>query len=102
MALTSRLVEPAGGAILIDGMEGAKMGLRDLRQGLAIIPQVRSRGATRGHTRTAAHACSLLSKHLGVPFLCSHPAFFCAFFLVCLFFSFILFFLVLLFLFSIP
>ena len=76
-----RLVEPAGGAILIDGMEGAKMGLRDLRQGLAIIPQVRR--ATRGHThaRTVTHVCSLLGKPRHailslIPLFCANPFFF--------------------------
>ncbi len=36
-----RLVEPAEGAILIDGVDIADIGLHDLRERIAIIPQVR-------------------------------------------------------------
>lgn len=34
-----RLIEPASGRILIDGLDSSKLGLRDLRGNLAIIPQ---------------------------------------------------------------
>ena len=35
-----RILESAGGKILIDGVDIAKMGLHDLRSRLTIIPQV--------------------------------------------------------------
>ena len=38
-----RLQELSGGAIVIDGIDIAKMGLHQLRNGMAIIPQVRTR-----------------------------------------------------------
>ncbi|KAI8831071.1 P-loop containing nucleoside triphosphate hydrolase protein [Chytriomyces cf. hyalinus JEL632] len=34
-----RIVEPSGGSIIIDGLDILKIGLKDLRSGLAIIPQ---------------------------------------------------------------
>ncbi|KAJ3413134.1 hypothetical protein HDV05_008472 [Chytridiales sp. JEL 0842] len=34
-----RMVEPAAGRIIIDGLDSREMGLKDLRSGLAIIPQ---------------------------------------------------------------
>jgi len=34
-----RMVEPSGGSIIIDGIDVGKIGLSDLRKGLAIIPQ---------------------------------------------------------------
>ena len=36
-----RILERAGGRILIDGVDIAKIGLQDLRSRLTIIPQVR-------------------------------------------------------------
>ena len=35
-----RLIEPAGGTILIDGEDITKLGLHDLRSKLTILPQV--------------------------------------------------------------
>ena len=35
-----RIIEPAGGKILIDGLDIADLGLHDLRSKLTIIPQV--------------------------------------------------------------
>ena len=35
-----RIVEPAGGRILIDGIDVATIGLFDLRSRLALVPQV--------------------------------------------------------------
>ena len=35
-----RLVEPSGGRIVIDGIDTAAIGLRDLRSRLALVPQV--------------------------------------------------------------
>jgi ATP-binding cassette subfamily C (CFTR/MRP) protein 1 len=35
-----RIIESAGGSILIDGQDISKFGLRDLRSKLTIIPQV--------------------------------------------------------------
>lgn len=35
-----RIVEPAGGAIIIDGVNTAVLGLRDLRSRLSVVPQV--------------------------------------------------------------
>ena len=37
-----RLVEAAGGSILVDGVNIADMGLHDLRSRLTILPQVHS------------------------------------------------------------
>lgn len=37
-----RILEAAGGKILIDDLDIAMLGLHDLRQSLTIIPQVRS------------------------------------------------------------
>ena len=36
-----RMIEPAGGQIVIDGCDISEMGLHDLRKNLTIIPQVR-------------------------------------------------------------
>ena len=36
-----RIIEAAGGRILVDGMDIAKIGLHDLREKLTVIPQVR-------------------------------------------------------------
>jgi len=35
-----RIVEPAGGSIIIDGQDISKIGLHDLRSRITIIPQV--------------------------------------------------------------
>ncbi len=37
-----RIIEPAGGAITIDGINVSKLGLHDLRSKLTIIPQVKT------------------------------------------------------------
>ena len=39
-----RLVEPAAGRIVIDGIDTATIGLYDLRSRLALVPQVSSPG----------------------------------------------------------
>lgn len=39
MTALYRLVELSSGSIVIDGVDIAKVGLNDLRRGLAIIPQ---------------------------------------------------------------
>ena len=36
-----RLVEPCGGRVLLDGIDTARIGLRDLRSRLTLVPQVR-------------------------------------------------------------
>jgi len=36
-----RIIEPATGTILIDGLDVSQMGLKDLRSKITIIPQVR-------------------------------------------------------------
>ena len=41
-----RIIEPAGGSILVDGVNIAEIGLHDLRSKLTIIPQVRRVGET--------------------------------------------------------
>ena len=38
-----RIIEPAGGSILIDGIDIASLGLEDLRSKITIIPQVHVR-----------------------------------------------------------
>eukprot|EP00878_Enallax_costatus_P033713 GHUV01037265.1.p1 GENE.GHUV01037265.1~~GHUV01037265.1.p1 ORF type:complete len:383 (+),score=36.29 GHUV01037265.1:122-1270(+) len=39
MMVLFRMVEPSGGAILIDGLETSKIGLTDLRSRLSLVPQ---------------------------------------------------------------
>ena len=40
VAALFRMVEPSGGAILIDGIDTGSIGLFDLRSRLALVPQV--------------------------------------------------------------
>lgn len=42
-----RIVEPCGGRVTIDGVDALRVGLRDLREAISIIPQV-SLGPKRG------------------------------------------------------
>lgn len=44
-----RILESAGGQIIIDGIDVASIGLHDLRERLTIIPQVSSPGPTWAH-----------------------------------------------------
>lgn len=39
MMVLFRMVEPSGGAVLIDGLETSKIGLTDLRSRLSLVPQ---------------------------------------------------------------
>ena len=52
-----RILERAGGRIVIDGVDIATIGLQDLRSRLTIIPQVREvvlcRHVQRAHARSA-------------------------------------------------
>ena len=50
-----RLIEPASGRILIDGVDISKLGLHRLRSRLTIIPQVSS---FRSHTRLVTITCT--------------------------------------------
>lgn len=54
-----RLVEPAGGDIVIDGLNICSMGLRDLRMKLSIIPQEPT--LFRGSVRTNLDPLGLYS-----------------------------------------
>lgn len=53
-----RLVEPAAGSIIIDGVNTASIGLHDLRSRLALVPQVRSCGRASATTGGGKSVCT--------------------------------------------
>lgn len=69
-----RILEAAGGQIIIDGVDIASIGLHDLREKLTIIPQVSSRTCSvlaAGDRFYAGNICIffLMYIHLAVSFL---------------------------------
>lgn len=50
-----RILESAGGQIIIDGVDIASIGLHDLREKLTIIPQVSSKIYFDSHTGAAGN-----------------------------------------------
>lgn len=67
-----RILEAAGGQIIIDGVDIASIGLHDLREKLTIIPQVRSRTlhVQQGTDFSAGNICIFLMYiQLAVSFL---------------------------------
>lgn len=51
-----RLIEPCGGTMVIDGVDITKIGLRDLRSRLSLVPQVGVIGLIR--LQNTNHTCS--------------------------------------------
>jgi len=49
-----RIIEPAGGRIVIDGVDVSELGLHDLRAKLTIIPQV-NRDSVSPHPSPLSH-----------------------------------------------
>ena len=64
-----RLQELCGGSIVIDGVDIAKMGLKDLRSNMAIIPQV-TPPLFQDMPFTPHHNIGMDASYLSMPLLC--------------------------------
>jgi len=57
-----RILERAGGRIMVDGVDIAKIGLQDLRSRLTIIPQVTEDGMKLNMGKFSVHTHSSCNK----------------------------------------